>query len=77
MTEGIQIALIVVSIILIVAPLMQLRGGGLGTIFGSETSSFRTRRGFEKTLFQLTILLAVIFVGLAIANMVWEPTPTI
>ncbi|MEA3298441.1 MAG: preprotein translocase subunit SecG [Chloroflexota bacterium] len=57
---------ILVSIALVVTILMQLRGGGLGSIFGQADSVYRTRRGVEKTLFYLSIVLAVVFVILAV-----------
>ena len=68
MKTGFNIAQILVAIVLVLTILLQLRGGGLGGIFGSQTSTFRTRRGFEKTLFQLTIVLAVIFIALSIVR---------
>jgi preprotein translocase subunit SecG len=63
----INLAQLLISIILIVVVLLQSRGGDIGAAFGAGGggSSFRTRRGLEKTLFQLTILLAVIFVGMS------------
>jgi len=60
------IAQILVSVALIATILFQLHGGGLGGIFGQSDSVYRTRRGIEKTLFKLTITLAVIFVTLAV-----------
>ncbi|MCH8993441.1 MAG: preprotein translocase subunit SecG [Chloroflexi bacterium] len=57
-----------ISLILIVVVLLQTRGGDIGAAFGAGGgggSSFRTRRGLEKTLFQLTILLAILFVGIS------------
>lgn len=51
---------IIVSAVLIGVILLQVRGAGFGEL-GSQ-SVFRTRRGVEKTLFQLTIVLAVVFV---------------
>jgi len=70
MNTGIQIAQLIMAILLILILLLQLRGGGLGSLFGgSDSSSYRTRRGIEKTLFQITIIIAVIFVALAVANM--------
>jgi len=67
MTIAFNIAQILVSIVLVLVILLQLKGGGF---FGSsQTSSFRTRRGFEKTLFLLTIVLAVIFIALAISSL--------
>jgi len=46
--------------------LLQVRGGGLGGIFGQPDTVFRTKRGVEKTLFQLTIVLAVLFIIISI-----------
>jgi len=61
-----SIAQIVLAVALVMAIMMQVRGGGLGGIFGQADSVYRTRRGVEKTLFQLTIVLAVIFIVIAI-----------
>jgi len=63
-----SIAQIVVALALIFAVLLQVRGGGLGGIFGQPDTVFRTRRGVEKTLFQLTVALAVIFIILSIIS---------
>ena len=60
------IAQILVSAALIATILVQLHGGGLGGIFGQADSVYRTRRGLEKTLLRLTIVLAIVFVVLAI-----------
>jgi preprotein translocase subunit SecG len=61
-----NIALIIVAVALMLSILFQVKGGGLGGIFGQADTVYRTRRGIEKTLFQLTIVLAVIFVVLSI-----------
>ncbi len=61
-----SIAQIVLSIALILAILFQVRGGGLGGIFGQASTVFRTKRGVEKTLFQLTIVLMVLFIIISI-----------
>ncbi len=61
-----SIAQIVLSIALILAVLFQVRGGGLGGIFGQASTVFRTKRGVEKTLFQLTIVLVVLFITISI-----------
>ena len=59
----ISIAQIIIAIAIIVVVLLQSRSsGGLGGIFGGDSSIFRTRRGVEKTLFNFTIVLAVAFV---------------
>ncbi len=66
MNSYLSIAQIVLAVALVMAIMMQVRGGGLGGIFGQADSVYRTRRGVEKTLFQLTIVLAVIFIVIAI-----------
>ena len=63
-----NLAQLVISIVLIVVVLLQTRGGDIGAAFGAGGgggSSFRTRRGLEKTLFQLTIILAFVFVAMS------------
>ena len=60
------IAQIVIALALIAVLTLQVKGGGLGGIFGQADGVYRTRRGVEKTLFQVTIVLAVIFVALSI-----------
>jgi len=62
MQTYLSVAQIILSIALILAVLLQVRGGGLGGIFGQPDSVFRTKRGMEKTLFQLTIALMVLFI---------------
>ncbi|MBM4432856.1 MAG: preprotein translocase subunit SecG [Chloroflexi bacterium] len=69
MQTYLNIAQIVLSIALILVILFQVRGGGLGGIFGQADTVYRTKRGVEKTLFQLTIVLAVIFVVIAIISL--------
>jgi preprotein translocase subunit SecG len=59
----------VISVALITAVLFQVKGGGLGGIFGQSDSVFRTKRGIEKYLFIATIVLVVIFVALSIVSM--------
>ena len=64
------IAQMVLSVALTLALLLQVRGGGLGGIFGQADTVYRTRRGLEKTLFQFTIVLAVLFAILSLALLV-------
>ena len=45
-----------------VAILLQQRGSSLGAGFGSTGELYTTRRGFDKNLFDVTIVLAVVFV---------------
>jgi len=61
--------LIIVSIALIVSVIMQSKGAGLGGLTGADTGGiFTARRGVEKTLFYVTIVLSVIFFVLAIVS---------
>ncbi len=68
METYLNIAQIMVGIVLIAVVLLQVRGGGLGGIFGQADTTFRTRRGVEKSLFQFTIALVLLFVILAVVS---------
>lgn len=59
---------ILLSVLLVVAILLQQRGTGLGSAFGGAGEVFRTKRGIEKGLFYLTIVLSVLFFVTAILN---------
>ena len=61
-----NIAQIILSSALILAVLLQVKGGGLGGIFGQPDTVYRTKRGVEKNLFQLTIVLVVLFIIVSI-----------
>ncbi len=67
MESFLQAAMILVSILLVVVILLQVNGQGSG-FFGNAEASFRTRRGIEKTMFQFTIVLAIVFTLLAIGG---------
>jgi len=58
---AIQIIQIILSITIIVLVLLQVKGGGLGSIFGGDGGVYRTRRGVEKSIYQMTIVLAIVF----------------
>lgn len=66
MQTYLNIAQIIVAIVLIIAVLLQVRGGGLGGIFGTQTGMYRTKRGVEKTIFRFTIAMVVIFIIISI-----------
>jgi preprotein translocase subunit SecG len=70
----ILIAQLVIAVALVAAVLLQVKGGGLGGIFGQADTVYRTRRGAEKSLLILTIVLAVLFVILAILAVKLTPT---
>lgn len=61
MAVAFRIVQIIISISIIVLVLLQVKGSGLGSIFGGDGGVYRTRRGVEKTLYQATIGLTVIF----------------
>jgi preprotein translocase subunit SecG len=69
MINYLYIAQIIVAVALILVSLLQVKGGGLGGIFGQADTVYRTKRGVEKTLFQFTIVLVVIFVVLSIVSL--------
>jgi len=69
MQTYLNIAQIVVAVALISIILLQVRGGGLGGIFGQPGTVYRTRRGVEKILFQLTIVLVSVFLVIAVLTL--------
>ncbi len=71
MTQFLQIALIITSIALIASVILQSKGAGLGGLSGADLGSvFTARRGIERTLFWVTIVLSVLFFALAITLIV-------
>jgi preprotein translocase subunit SecG len=66
----IKIAQVVVSILLIIAILLQNRGAGLGAAFGGSGGVYLTKRGLEKKLFIATIVLAVLFFVLSFLGII-------
>ena len=62
---------IVISVALIVLILIQSKGSGMGSLFGGgDTGVYTTRRGVEKTLFNLTVVVALAFFLVAIINVI-------
>ncbi len=57
-----QITTVVSGALMIVCILLQQRGASLGAGFGSSGELYTTRRGFDKNLFETTIILASVFV---------------
>ena len=66
MQTYLNIAQIVLAVALIIVIMFQVRGGGLGGIFGQQSSVYRTRRGVEKILFRLTIVFVVVFLLISV-----------
>ncbi len=61
---------IIVAIFMILVILLQQRGATLGGAFGGESSVYRGRRGVEKYLYYLTIILAVVYTLIGILGLV-------
>jgi len=66
----ITILQIIVSVLLAISVLLQNRGSGLSSAFGGDFGGYYTKRGMEKFLFYVSIILGTIFIALAIA-MIW------
>lgn len=62
------IAQVVISVSVGASILLQARGTGLSATFGGESTAYRSRRGLERTLFRLTILLVAVYVLLAMVS---------
>lgn len=70
-TVYLNIGLILTSVALIASVILQSKGAGLGGLTGADSGSvFSARRGIEKTLFRVTIVLSVVFFALAIATVI-------
>ncbi|MFN8462584.1 MAG: preprotein translocase subunit SecG [Anaerolineales bacterium] len=71
MVTYLDYGLIIISVLLIVSVILQSKGAGLGGLTGADAGSvFTARRGVEKTLFWLTIILSVVFFGLVLALLI-------
>ena len=69
MQTAFNVIQIIVSVALILVITLQVKGGGLGGIFGQADTVFRTKRGLERRLFQGTIVLVVVFVIISIVSL--------
>ncbi|MCI0844544.1 MAG: preprotein translocase subunit SecG [Chloroflexi bacterium] len=67
MNDFMNVLQLLVSVLLVVIILVQVKEGG-GGLFGSASSTVRTRRGMDKTLYQITIFLAISFVVISIIS---------
>jgi len=60
---------IIIACLLTTAIILQQKGVGLSSAFGGEGGVYRVKRGAEKLLFTATIILTVLFLGVAFANL--------
>ena len=67
--NALVVAQAILAVALVASILLQQRGTGLGGAFGGEVTAYRSRRGIERTLFRLTIGLAVLFVIFSLLNL--------
>jgi len=66
-----NIAQIIISVALVAIILLQVRSGGMGGVFGgTETAVYKTRRGVERTLFNITVGLSIAFFLITIFNVI-------
>lgn len=70
MEQIILIIQVVVSILMVILILAQNKDGGLSAGMGGGQSFESVKRGAEKVIFRMTVLLAVIFLGNALAVIV-------
>ncbi|HUF07262.1 MAG TPA: preprotein translocase subunit SecG [Candidatus Binatia bacterium] len=69
MQTPLLLAQMILAIALIASILLQQRGTGLGGAFGGEVTAYRSRRGIERTLFRLTVVLAILMVAFSLLNL--------
>lgn len=70
LTKILTAAQLTSSLLLILFILLQAKGSGLGSAFGGEGNVYRTKRGLEKGLFIMTIVVAIIFAGSSFLNVI-------
>lgn len=70
MKEILQLVELVIAILLMAVVLLQQQGSSIGGAFGAEGFAYRGRRGVERLLFQATIVLGILFAGVAIAILI-------
>ena len=63
-------AQLISAVLLVIFVLLQSKGTGLSSVFGGEGNIYRTRRGLEKGLFILTIIVVIIFATASFLNVI-------
>lgn len=67
----ISLAQIILGVLLILVIIIQQKGAGLGAAFGADLGFYRTKRGAEKLLFYVTIVLSVVFILLSLIGLIF------
>ncbi|MDP1538979.1 MAG: preprotein translocase subunit SecG [bacterium] len=70
MQQYLPLAQIIISVFLVVFILLQQRGTALGSAFGQEGGFYSTRRGIQKKILWATIVCGVLFILLALLNLI-------
>lgn len=67
-----QIAMIIISVILVILIMLQVKGNALGSLLSGDAGGgiARTRRGLEKTIFRITVFLCIAFMGISLFSVV-------
>ncbi len=68
MQTYLSIVQIIVSVTLIVLVLLQAQGHGVGGVFGGQSSVSHSRRGVERTMFNLTVTFSILFLLVSLLN---------
>ena len=63
---------IIVALLVIVTIVIQNQGSGLGSAWGGSSETYHTKRGVEKALFTLTIILVIAFTGISILSLLYR-----
>lgn len=70
MKEVIFLTQIILAILVVVVIIIQQKGTGLGSTFGGSLGFYSTKRGAEKLTFNLTIILAILFVLASVVGLI-------
>ena len=68
MQTYLNIAMIIVSILLVALIIIGARNSAVGNVFGGDSPVYHARRGIERTLFNASVWVSVIFFVLAILS---------
>ena len=68
MQTYLNIAMVIVSILLVLLIIIGARNSAVGNVFGGDSPVYHARRGIERTLFNATVWVSVIFFVLAILS---------